>query len=416
LAFHLYNRRQHVSVARYNPTDTMDSSSIPMRIGVALILARLAAAADTASPAQNTPATPTTPAAAQATTPTPAAVNTPANTPAPANNNTPSNQQTPAQQSSQQPANNNTPSSAGTTGPTVANGPSVAITGIPSSTSSQSSSSSASQSGSAFGGLTGLPTIEGYSIPSMVVPDTANAPFMKVSTLPEGTVFIIVGAFLAFIGVAVLFWRGLVAYSVHRSVKRANEKLRQPETMKLVKPGVGGASQFTNGSNLSMDHLSTTPGGTLTRKNPNATPRSNIASNAAAARSSSLFFSPTAGPGNHSSTYLPQNRSSSFLPSGFYAAPGAASPAGGAQATHIGTASANRYSRASRYHDVSPPDSPALPPSRGQDSNRRPSHSMYQASTSSLNLNVPGNAHPGGRAPSANLEDMLGDYPLPKAR
>jgi hypothetical protein len=365
------------------------------RIGVALLLASLAAAqnnnndSDTATPTPtNTPAQATTPAASQQT-PTAAAQNTPASS------NTPASAQ-----------------SSSTTGPTVANQPTVAITGIPSSTTSKSSSGG-SQSASAFGGLTGLPTIEGYSIPSMVVPDTANAPFMKVSTLPEGTVFIIVGAFLAFIGVAVLFWRGLVAYSVHRSVKRANEKLRQPDTMKSVKPGVGGASQF-NGSSLSMDHLSTTPGGTLTKKNMNATPRSNIASNAAAARSSSLFFSPTAGPGNHSSTYLPQNRSSSFLPSGYYAAPGAASPAGGAQATQIGSG-ANRYSRHSRYHDVSPPDSPALPPSRGQDS-RRPTHSMYQASTSSLNLNVPGNAHPGGRAPSANLEDMLGDYPLPNVR
>jgi hypothetical protein len=68
-------------------------------------------------------------------------------------------------------------------------------------------------------------------------------------------------------------------------------------------------------------------------------------------------------------------------------------------------------------YNPSPPGSPALPPSRGGYENRSTppsSHSMYhQQSMSSLNLNVPGGAHPGARVPSANLDDVLGYPPVP---
>ncbi|KAK8041143.1 hypothetical protein PG994_014150 [Apiospora phragmitis] len=67
-----------------------------------------------------------------------------------------------------------------------------------------------------------LPTLPGsYSYPPPAVPDTHNAPFMRQSTLPQGTFFIIVGSILAAIGVAVLVWRAVVACLLHRSVKRA---------------------------------------------------------------------------------------------------------------------------------------------------------------------------------------------------
>jgi hypothetical protein len=328
--------------------------------------------------------------------------------------------------------NNNQPAAASSNAPAASNtnppantNPAIQITGIPTGTTATSGTGAAT--GVSSFGLSDLPTIAGYGIPTQVVPWTVGAPFMQQSKLPEGTVFIVVGVILAGLGVATLAWRGLVAWSIHRSVKRANEKLLyQPDSMKLVKPGYGGAASLTNQSNMSMDQLNS-PGNTLTKKT-NTPTRSNIASATAATRSSSLFFSPTAGHPNGSNTYLTGNRSSSFLPSGFYAAPGAGSPAQGAPATHISTGQ-NRYSRHSRYHDVSPPGSPGLPPSsRGLDSRSglesRGSaiggggYGMYhQPSTSSLNLNVPGNAHPGGRAPSANLDDMLEEgYPLPNMR
>jgi hypothetical protein len=66
--------------------------------------------------------------------------------------------------------------------------------------------------------LTGLPTIAGAGIPTLVIPFTANAPFMQKSSLPEGTFFIAVGAVLAFLGAGVLLWRLLVAWSINRSV------------------------------------------------------------------------------------------------------------------------------------------------------------------------------------------------------
>jgi hypothetical protein len=407
------------------------TEDVAMRIAVALLLAGSAAAQNNNN--NNNAATTTTAANNQQTT---TANNNQQTTTATNNNN---NQQTTTQN---QPAAASSNAKGTTTQATVANGPSISITGVP--TDSTTTSTSGGSGISSFG-LSDLPTIAGYGIPTQIVPWTAGAPFMQQSNLPEGTVFIVVGAFLAFLGVAILAWRGIVAWSIHRSVKRANEKLLyQPESVKLVKPGLGGAASLAQHSNMSLDHLSSTPNNTLNKKNAHAPVRSNIASITGGTRNSSLFFSPTAGAGhpNSSSPYLGTNRSSSFLPSGYYAAPGAAAPASGGQSTHIGTGSANRYSRHSRYHDISPPASPGMPPSsrglesrglesrglesrglesrglesRGHES-RGGSHGMYhQPSTSSLNLNVPGNAHSGGRAPSANLDDMLGDYPLPNAR
>lgn len=364
-----------------------------IRLAVALLLASSATAQNTA----NTAAT-NQPAATQ-----------------------PANQQTTAatnQPATNQPATNQP---AATTNAPANNAPTVVITGVPTATTAKSSSS-AGNSPSTAGGLTDLPTIAGYGIPTMIVPDTKGAPYMVQSNLPEGTVFIVIGAVLGFLAFAIVAWRGLIAWSIHRSVKRANEKmLYQPESMKTVRPGYGGAASLANQSNLSMDHLGGTTSNLL--KKNNTTPiRSNIATSTVA-RNSSLFFSPTAGHGgaaNSSSTYLPGNRSSSFLPAGYYAAPGAGSPAQGATHSHVGSGTPQRASRYSRYHDVSPPGSPGLPPSsRGMDSVRggNQGHGMYyQPSTSSLNLNLPGGSQSGGRAPSANLDDMLGDHHLGSAR
>ncbi|KAL8731782.1 MAG: hypothetical protein Q9166_003229 [cf. Caloplaca sp. 2 TL-2023] len=246
-------------------------------------------------------------------------------------------------------------------------------------------------------GPTGLPTRKGVKAPIPTVPPTAGAPYMQKSTLPEGTVFICVGAGLAFIGLVVLAWRGLVAWSLHRSVRKAAmapsvqySQLGDAKS-KSKAPGTPFYSQGP-GSTLSLDHL--------TAKSKGGS-RSNTAR-------SSLFFSPTAGSGMQT----PGNRGSGYLPAGYYAA-GNAAPGGGPGMAHVDGKSPlsglrdqnHRYSRA-RSTGPSPPGTPSLPPSRGAEVGYRPSTAglSTQASTSTLST------VPQGRAPSAYLEDLFEDH------
>ena len=338
----------------------------------------------------------------------------PATTAAAANNNNNNNQQTTAAAANNQPATTAAANNANTAQQNTPAGTfKVTAITIPTTTGPTSTDDATS-----VVGLTGLPTIQGYGIPTMVVPWTAGAPFMQNSNLPEGTVFICVGALLGVMGAAVLAWRAVIAWSIHRSTARANEKMRMPDqNTKLIKPGYGGAAtgggvtSLAAASTLSLDHL--------TAASRKSYARSHLSTGSpAVARNSSLFFSPTtAGAG------APPNRSSNYLAPGYYQGPGAAAPvAGGASMMAVGGATAGASAAAGRsfggrqsLYNPSPPGSPALPPSRGGYENRSTppsSHSMYhQQSMSSLNLNVPGGTHPGGRAPSANLDDMLEGYP-----
>ncbi|KAL8803199.1 MAG: hypothetical protein Q9182_003300 [Xanthomendoza sp. 2 TL-2023] len=244
-------------------------------------------------------------------------------------------------------------------------------------------------------GPTGLPTRKGVKAPVPTVPPTAGAPYMQKSTVPEGTVFICVGAGLAFIGLVVLAWRGLVAWSLHRSVRKAAmapsvqySQLGDAKN-KSKAPGTPFYSQGP-GSTLSLDHLTaTSKGGSKTHT----------------ARSS-LFFSPTAGSGMQT----PGNRGSGYLPAGYYAA------GGGSGMTHVEGRSPlagireqdRRHSRA-RSAGPSPPGTPSLPPSsRGAEVGYRPSTAglSTQASTSTLNLSTAAQ----GRAPSAYLDDLFEDH------
>jgi hypothetical protein len=179
------------------------------------------------------------------------------------------------------------------------------------------------------------------------------------------------------------------------------------ETVKLTKTGYGSASHYAASSNLSLDRISSPP----VKKPVSRSPLAPLQNALPGARNSSLFFSPTSGAGHHSSpsaSALLQNgnRLSGFLPAGYYAAPGVASPVAGSSGTLQlgGGAPRGSYIRHNNY-GPSPPGSPNLPPSRGQD---RAGQGLYsQHSNSTLNLNIPGGAHPGHRAPSANLEDLF---------
>ena len=282
-------------------------------------------------------------------------------------------------------------------------------------------------------------------VPNQQVPDTSGALFMQKSDLPDGTVFICVGAILGFLGACVLLWRGLVAWSLHRSVKRAAlaQNLADMKAMSAVPGKKRGMYTHVGGSStMSLDHLSGAPTAHSRPQKPFAQAPGGTPPRAA----SSLFFSPTAG----GAAGLAQqgNRSSNYLPAGYYSA-GTAAPAGGSPMAHVGGHGAhlstnsmalpgNRFSRAS---GISPEGSPSLPPSRGYErappsrdgfsnynrssvatlsspgNTRSGVYGHGQANISNLSLNVPGGTtEAGGRAPSAYLEDLFESHGGPRSQ
>lgn len=278
--------------------------------------------------------------------------------------------------------------------------------------------------------LSDVPTIAGYGVPTQVVPWTAGAPYMQTSKLPEGTVFIIVGAVLGFLGAAILVWRGIVAWSLDRSVKRANLGTHYNDSMlKLTKPSGISTSTTAMGSNLSLDRLSA-PAGKLSKPHGRNVSNSGAPPGSSAARQSSLFFSPTAGAGAHHASSnrdstAANNRASAYLPAGYYAAPGAAAPNSGSKHASVGglptrlsTLNPSHPSHKGYSNDFvpSPPDSPSTAhrPSTGGTLGTLGTRGRGYERVSGMggqdnwsNLNIPGGAPQGQRAPSANLEDLF---------
>lgn len=272
---------------------------------------------------------------------------------------------------------------------------------------------------------------------------------MQKSQLPEGTVFIIVGAVLGFLGMAVLVWRGLVAWSLHRSVKRAALGSHYNDSMMKMQPPQSAGM----GSTLSLDRLSA-PAGKLSRPRHSRHGSgggggSHGVSNPNAAKNSSLFFSPTAGAGAHHTSHSvsSNHRGSAYLPAGYYASPSAATPAQGNKHASIGggglapasSGNAARLSSLNPNHpsnrgytqtqsnnsdyNHSPPDSPGsmantMRPSTGGTLPLPSSRRGYERvagngrarEDSWGGLNVPGGALPGQRAPSANLEELFAHH------
>ncbi|KAF5243282.1 hypothetical protein FAUST_2943 [Fusarium austroamericanum] len=228
-----------------------------------------------------------------------------------------------------------------------------------------------------------MPTLTRYkpipTYPAPSVPPTNNAPFMRHSSAPDGTVFIAVGAILGALGLGILLWRLIVGILLHRSVDRA-AKAQHDETAKTAFPAPPAPFyKYTDtGSTMS---LSAGRGVRRTTRGP-------VLSSAPSA--SNLFFSPTAA----ASSNGPGNRGSAFLPSGFYAA-GTSSPGGqhdhSISMTNLRPDSRGYFGTPTR---PSPPDSPSFQARR-------------DISNSTLNLNRP----PSQRAPSAFLEDLLADDP-----
>lgn len=319
--------------------------------------------------------------------------------------------------------------------------------------------------------LTGVPTIAGAGIPELVIPYTAGAPFMQKSTLPEGTVFIVVGAVLAFLGACVLLWRAMIAWSINRSVRRsALASIRGSEKNGSVwgggtyQPAKKNGSFYhdPNGSSMSLDNL--TSAGKPIKANPfrdHEDPRKS------AQPTANLFFSPTAGARNSvvnlqstpNWSSAAGNRSSSHLPAGYYASPAAAPPTSATLGNpHLSASNINPYNRNSHYSmtsraDHSPPPTPyrnssrdggAPPPAMGGAGLRPPSsrdgpqhknsyiesarqghnNTLYAApSSSSLMVGTGGTTRPGSsggagtdsdlggsRAPSAYLDEIFDNH------
>lgn len=246
-------------------------------------------------------------------------------------------------------------------------------------------------SGTNTGSQSDFPTLAGaYVQPS--VPPTANAPFMRESKLPEGTVFIIVGAILGFLAMSVILWRGLVVWSLHRSIKRAAIQQNVSTAKSTFQtPPAPFYSYKDRESALSVGGPK--PGRKGTRPSTGTAPANQ-----------SLFFSPTAGATGVG------NRGSSYLPAGYYAA-GASQLGGGQGMAHPGANNAGislsnlgpsreGYAK-TRSLGPSPPGSPYM--------NAIPS-------SSTLNLSqAPGDQ----RAPSAYLDDLFdseGSPPVPNHR
>lgn len=299
---------------------------------------------------------------------------------------------------------------------------------------------------SVFQPITNAPTIAGAGIPELFIPWTAGAPFMQKSSLPEGTVFIAVGGVLAFLGACVILWRGMVAWSINRSVKRAALASVGASEKSTWGGGGGGGYRTVSqkqpspykdaGSSMSLDQL-TSAGkpmkphfrdSTIERRD---TPPAD------------LFFSPTAKVSNRES--MLSHRNSAYMPSGYYASPNSAA-AGGATGTTLGgdgSHSIAPYANRNSYiSEPSPPSSPGLPPTRSSGAGYRGSRvepkeglrappsregrrsylsaeprsghsSALYAQPSSSSLMVGGNSVSdlgGSRAPSAYFEDLLENH------
>lgn len=318
--------------------------------------------------------------------------------------------------------NNNQPSSNAPAPTSSGNAPSsAASSGAASSSNRPASSSSAAQSTAAQSSTTPPPRVSSMTAgappslsggmpkatntraeipdyPAASVPPTYHAPFMRHSTLPQGTVFICVGAILGAFGVAVLVWRGIIACLLHRSVERAAQAQHTANDKASFPPPP--APFYKSTERDSSPHLVGTVGRGQRRTNRGPIPSSTPSQ-------TNLFFSPTAGNANNSSTMLgtAASRDSRFLPSGFYAA-GTSSPGAG-HGRDISMTNLRPDSRGyTRTMATTPPESPALGP--------RTPGTMPRAgnmSTSSINLAAQLNRPPSSRAPSAYLDDLLDDQP-----
>ncbi|KAF7562108.1 hypothetical protein G7046_g2034 [Stylonectria norvegica] len=294
--------------------------------------------------------------------------------------------QAPASSSTTQPESTSEPATTQSDDPTSTTESSDPVTTT--TTSDIQTTLSSISDGNTDSGLTGLPTLTRTTTaiptyPAPTVPPTNNAPFMQHSSAPAGTVFIAVGAILGAFGVAILLWRAIVGFLLHRSVERAARAQHDANAKAGFPAPPAPFYKYTDqGSTMSLS-----AGRGVRRTNRGATPSTNPSQSA-------LFFSPTAAASGNPGG----NRGSTFLPSGFYAAGNNSSNPNHEHSislTNLRPDSRGQFGNPSRHTlGTTPPDSPSF-------------NARRDISNSSLNLNRP----PSQRAPSAFLEDLLADDP-----
>lgn len=319
-----------------------------------------------------------------------------------------------------------------TSAETTDTGTSTADSSTSSSTDSSTTSSSSSTSS---------------SYPTVTVPPTAGAPYMQTSSTPEGAVFIAVGAVLGFLGLAVLAWRGLVAWSVNRSVRQQAAAMQSSEKRGLLRSRRRRSS--TRSKSRSRSRSGSMPRGQLPSGNLDNGPTGNAAGgydrhhrhrSGSGSRglprmrevpgsSNALFFSPTAGASVHSGKRSSQHHSGYGYGHGYGTASTSTPRAStGPIPTSASLSTSERYQppykgkraypppppRVRNIPIVSPPVSPNLRPT-GTGGYMGPGRArpLSGDSMSSGSLNPDQASPPQGRAPSEYLEDLFDGHARP---
>ena len=150
---------------------------------------------------------------------------------------------------------------------------------------------------------TDLPTLPGgFNYPPPTVPPTAGAPYLQASNLPEGSVFIFVGALLALVALLILLWRIAVAWSINRSFKRP------------VADAIYTPLMSREGEARSRPTTSAGPGHHRAQSSHGMSDLT-LPRNFSQSANSTLFFSPTAEAARYSSMQRPPSQ---HLPTGNY--------------------------------------------------------------------------------------------------
>lgn len=222
---------------------------------------------------------------------------------------------------------------------------------------------------------------------------------MQKSSMPEGTVFICVGAVLGFLGAAILLWRGIVAWSLQNSVQQAGSSRYASDTksMSTYRPSNAGFTSNYDSQNMSMERLGAQntayTGATLSPVGGPKVGKRRGGDRDRTPTTSSLFFSPTAGAApSHGAA---AGQSSTYLPAGYYA-PGQSAANSGAAIAHIGGPPAAGYGQRDS-DNYSPPLSPQR---------NRPVQGARGSTIGNMSLGVP----PKDRTPSAYLNDLFENH------
>jgi len=170
----------------------------------------------------------------------------------------------------------------------------------------------------------------------VVIPQLDGNPFLQTSSLPEGTVFIVVGSCLAGLAVVLMLSRTIYIWYLHRQSRQRGKDIKYSEMEQ--RPYAGGATAassnpfagISGGGSISLEYLragdQSSRLSTYSSRPSTARPQTNgtlrPTSSANLLSSSNIqFYSPSAYPGSTAAMALgtqPGSRDSGYLPAGYY--------------------------------------------------------------------------------------------------